>query len=426
MKKYSQLLQDYFLPDAVELTGPVICRFDMNTAVNGKGFPEDSPKFYNCAHTLKKYTKKFPEAKWVVLTHQGRKGGKECVSTLMHAEILRNYGLNVRFCNEAPYGDRVQNEAKALQPGGVLLLENTRFPNLWEWEKGLRGNYEKQMNHPITKTLAEVADCYINDAYETAHRGDASVTGLALYFHKEEGKKAYLGDHVKTEVSKIERLKKRINCCSGVSLYAGGAKFKLKYHGELMKRFPQMRLYTGGIPGQATAIAAGYHLNEENESIIKNNFNKNIEKAKKLLDEYGEHRILHPIDWFVETKTGKLKSVNLDEIPNAEGIIRDIGPKTVAKYTRASSDVNLLAGPPGMSDEGYSFGTHGLLYGLQMQGDHLWVLGGHGATALPKGRELEEMKERIEYMSAGGAALTHLSCQKMPLFDVLIDQASKE
>lgn len=420
--KYSESLNESFLSDSAGLDGPVICRFDLNTAVNGKGFPEDSPKFRNCAETLQTYKKKFPEAKWILLTHQGRKGGKECISTLMHARILQNYGLDVNFSNEAPYGERVKREVKKLEAGGVLLLENTRYPKLWEWEKGLRGEYKKQLEHPITDALADVADYYINDAYETAHRGDASMVGLALRFRKDEGKKAYLGYHIKEEIKKLERLKEKINCAKGVSLYAGGSKFKLQYHGELMKQFPQMRLYTGGIPGQAAAIASGYKLNEENEEFIRSEFEKNIEKAKKLIDEYGEHRIFHPIDWFLKDSSGQLRSESIEDIPNAEGIIRDIGPKTVAKYTKSSSDINLLTGPPGMSDEGYSFGTHGLLYGLQMQEAFLWVLGGHGATALPKGRELEEMTETINYMAAGGAALTHLTGQKMPLFDSFLGE----
>lgn len=420
--KYSKTLDGKFLSDSADLKGPVICRFDLNTAVNGKGFPEDSPKFWNCAKTLQTYKKEFPQAKWILLTHQGRKGGKECVSTLMHAQILQNYGLDVKFSNEAPYGKRVKKEVSKLEPGNVLLLENTRYPKLWEWEKGLRGEYKKQLEHPITDVLADVADYYVNDAYETAHRGDASNVGLALRFLKDEKKEAYLGYHVKEEVKKLERLREKISCAKGVSLYAGGSKFKLQYHGELMKQFPQMRLYTGGIPGQAAAIAYGYKLNDENEEFIRKEFGKNIEKAKKLIDNYGKHRIFHPIDWFIEESSGQLKSVSIEDISDAEGIIRDIGPKTVAKYTKSSSDINLLTGPPGMSDEGYSFGTHGLLYGLQMQEDHLWVLGGHGATALPKGRELEEMKETIHYMAAGGAALTHLTEQKMPLLDCFHDE----
>lgn len=423
MKKYSRsLLEDWFLSDSDELVGPVICRFDLNTAVNGRGFPEDSPKFSSCAQTIKEYQQEYPEAKWIILTHQGRKGGKECVSTLMHAEILQKYGLNVRFCNETPYGERVEKEVENMSTGEVLLLENTRYPNLWEWEKGLRGVYKKQINHPITEHLASIADYYINDAYETSHRGDSSITGLALRFHRDEGKKAFIGNHIKREISKIEKLKEEINCSKDVSLYVGGSKFKLKYHGELMRQFPQMRLYTGGIPGQATAIASGYSLNSENENFIQGNHEKNIQKAKELFEKYGEDRVFHPIDWFIEDESGNMKSVDINEVPNKKGIIRDIGPKTVAKYTNSSSDINLLTGPPGMSDEGYSFGTHGLLYGLQIQEDLLWVLGGHGASSLPKGRELEQMKAKIEYMPAGGAALTHLAGREMPLFEVMLDE----
>lgn len=422
MREYSRLLKNEFFPEReAELTGPVLCRFDLNTAVNGKGFPEDSPKFYNCVQTIREYHEKFPTAKWILLTHQGRKEGKEGISTLMHAEILQEYGLNVRFCNEAPYGERVKKEVEDLNPGEVLLLENTRAPTLWEWEKGLRGKYEEQVTHPITKTLVQIADYYINDAYEAAHRGDTSLTGLFLRFKREDGKKAFLGKHMEREIKKIERLKNKIDQAKDISLYAGGSKFKLKYHETLMETFPKMRLYTGGIPGQATAIAAGYSLGEKNESFIRNKFGKNIEKAKKLLDKFGEHRIFHPIDWYVEDPAGNLLSVEINKMGDGKEIIRDIGPKTVGKYTNSAAEINILAGPPGMADEGYHFGTHGLLYGLQMQEAHLWVLGGHGATALPGGRELEQMKERIEYMSAGGAALTHISEQTMPLFEVIIE-----
>lgn len=422
MKNYSELLEGHFLPDSTDLNGPVLCRFDLNATVNSKGFPEDSPKFRNCAETLKEYKRKFPEAKWVLLTHQGRKGERECVSTLMHANILRSYGLEVRFCNEVPYGERVQKEINNLSQGEVLLLENTRSPPLWEWEKGLRGDYEGQLDHPITESLAEPVEYYINDAYEAAHRGDSSMTGLSLKFMRKEGKEAYLGHYTKGEIRKLERLRKQISQAKGVSLYAGGSKFKLRYHGELMTRFPQMSLFTGGIPGQAAAIAAGHTLNEENERFIRHEYGENIKKAEQLFDRFGSHRIFHPIDWFLEEPDGQLKSVGLEKISDVEGVIRDIGPKTVAKYTNGSSDVNILAGPPGMADQGYAFGTHSLLYGLQMEEVPIWVLGGHSATALPRGRELEQMKERIKYMAAGGAALSHLTGQEMPLFEVVLAQ----
>ncbi|MCB9298117.1 MAG: phosphoglycerate kinase [Lewinellaceae bacterium] len=100
-------------------------------------------------------------------------------------------GVEVKFCDEL-VGEKATKMARALQPGEVLLLENTRF------EPG-----ESKGNEALAKQLAELADVYVNDAFGTAHRAHASTTTIAQFF--DQGAKEF-GFLMDAEVSNAEKV----------------------------------------------------------------------------------------------------------------------------------------------------------------------------------------------------------------------------
>ncbi len=186
-----------------------------------------------------------------------------------------------------------------------------------------------------------------------------------------------------------------------------------------MSSFPQMNLFAAGIPGQAIIFAKGLDLNKKNKEVITNGKNlKNIEIAKKLCEKFGKERIHHPIDFFLK-HDNTIEYSKLDGLANKKGFIVDIGPQTVEKFTNSFNEggINILAGPPGMGDKGFSYGTKGLIYGSK----NLIVFGGHGSASLPTGWEWEELNKIVDYSVAGGAKLAHLSGHKLPVFEAIIN-----
>lgn len=150
----------------------VLMRVDFNipptlaTASNPHGLLDD--------HRLRAHLPGIQEllakgARLILLTHRGRPQGQvvPTLSTLPLARALSDLlGQNVHHVPDC-IGRIAQNAVKNLEPGHAILLENTRF------HMG-----ETINDHPFTQHLAALGDVFINDAFATAHRAHASVTGL--------------------------------------------------------------------------------------------------------------------------------------------------------------------------------------------------------------------------------------------------------
>ena len=131
----------------------------------------------------------------IIGSHLGRPKGVTEKYSLKHilphlSELL---GVDVQFANDC-VGEEAAVKAAALQPGEVLLLENLRFHAEEEGKpRGLADDASdeekkaakaalKVSQKEFTKTLASYADCYVNDAFGTAHRAHASTALIAEYF----------------------------------------------------------------------------------------------------------------------------------------------------------------------------------------------------------------------------------------------------
>ena len=129
----------------------------------------------------------------ILMSHLGRPKGVTEKFSLKHIiyRIEELLGVKIQFCDDCM---KAQEAAAALKPGEVLLLENLRF--YAEEEGKPRGLAEdatdeqkkeakaqvKESQKEFVKTLASYADCYINDAFGTAHRAHASTALIAKYF----------------------------------------------------------------------------------------------------------------------------------------------------------------------------------------------------------------------------------------------------
>ena len=177
-----------------------IVRVDFNVPLNEEGKITDDTRIRGALPTLKKVLAE--GGALIIMSHMGKPKGKVnakfSLSQIVDA-VSEKLGVPVQF---APDCAKAAEAAAALKPGEVLLLENLRFypeeegkpvgidkadPAYEEAKKAMKASQKD-----FAKTLASYADCYINDAFGTAHRKHASTAVIADYFDTDNKMLGYL------------------------------------------------------------------------------------------------------------------------------------------------------------------------------------------------------------------------------------------
>ena len=147
----------------------VLLRVDFNVPLNDNQEITDDTRIRAALPTIELLLER--GARPVILSHLGRPKGKpEPKYSLQPVSnrLMELLGCNVIFV-ESTDSDEALKASEDLKPGEILLLENTRF----------LGGEEK--NDPrLSRALAELGDCFVNDAFGSAHRAHASTVGLSL------------------------------------------------------------------------------------------------------------------------------------------------------------------------------------------------------------------------------------------------------
>ena len=177
-----------------------IVRVDFNVPLNEEGKITDDTRIRGALPTLKKVLA--DGGALIIMSHMGKPKGKVnakfSLSQIVDA-VSEKLGVPVQF---APDCAKAAEAAAALKPGEALLLENLRFypeeegkpvgidkadPAFEEAKKAMKASQKE-----FAKTLASYADCYINDAFGTAHRKHASTAVIADYFDADNKMLGYL------------------------------------------------------------------------------------------------------------------------------------------------------------------------------------------------------------------------------------------
>ena len=171
-----------------------IIRVDFNVPLNDKLEVTDDTRIRAAIPTIKKVLEKGGSV--ILMSHLGRpKKGPEDKFSLKHIipAIEKRLGVKVDFAGDCQ-GQEAADKAAALKPGQVLLLENLRFyaeeegkprglaEDATDDEKAAAKKAVKASQKEFVKRLASYADCYINDAFGTAHRKHASTYLIAKKF----------------------------------------------------------------------------------------------------------------------------------------------------------------------------------------------------------------------------------------------------
>lgn len=188
-----------------------IVRVDFNVPLDENGNITDDTRIRGAVPTLKAILA--DGGSLIIMSHMGKPKGKIKASLSLSQitdAVSKAIGAPVQF---APDCAKAKAQADALKPGEVLLLENLRF---YPEEEGKPVGIEKDdpayadakkamkaSQKEFAKTLASYADCYVNDAFGTAHRSHASTAVIADYF---DANNKMLGLLMQKEVQAVDNV----------------------------------------------------------------------------------------------------------------------------------------------------------------------------------------------------------------------------
>lgn len=218
--------------DSYDFAGKkAIVRVDFNVPLNEKFEITDDTRIRAAIPTLKKVLA--GGGSLIIMSHLGRPKGVTDKFSLKHivAHVSECLGVPVKFAADC---QKAQEDVAALKPGEALLLENLRFyaeeegkprglaDDATDEEKKAAKAAVKESQKEFTKTLASYADCYINDAFGTAHRAHASTALIAKYFPNDK----MFGYLMEGEIKAIDNVLK--NAARPFTAVIGGSKVSSK------------------------------------------------------------------------------------------------------------------------------------------------------------------------------------------------------
>ncbi|MFI3281647.1 MAG: phosphoglycerate kinase [Rikenellaceae bacterium] len=188
-----------FAIDSYDFSGKrAIIRVDFNVPLNAEGNVTDDTRIRAAIPTIKKVLAAGGSA--ILMSHLGRPKKNEdmkfSLSQIVSA-IEAKLGVEVKFAGDC-IGEKAAEMAAALKPGEVMLLENLRFyaeeegkargldADATDEQKAEAKKAVKESQKGFVKRLASYADCYINDAFGTAHRAHSSTALIADYFPEDK------------------------------------------------------------------------------------------------------------------------------------------------------------------------------------------------------------------------------------------------
>jgi len=393
--------------DSYDFAGKkAIVRVDFNVPLNEKMEITDDTRIRAAIPTLKKVLEK--GGALIIMSHLGRPKGVTEKFSLKHilGRVEELLGVPVKFADDCQTAD---DKVAALKPGEVLLLENLRF--YAEEEGKPRGEFAdddekkaakaalKESQKGFVKKLASYADCYINDAFGTAHRAHGSTALIAEYFPNDK----MFGYLMEGEIKAIDRVLKTPE--HPVTAIVGGAKVSSKI-GIIENLFDAVdNMIIGGgmvytfIKAQGGKI--GRSLCEDDQQELALDILKKAEE--KGVKVYLSREVVIADDFSNDANT---KICLNSEIPDGwEGM--DAAPSTLAMWEEVlmKSKTILWNGPVGVFEiPAFAKGTNRIaeiLAKATENGAFTLVGGGDSVAAVTQ----MGYAKKVSYVSTGGGAM---------------------
>lgn len=378
----------------------VIIRVDFNVPIKNNKILDDnrikeSLKTINYAIDNK--------AKVILLSHLGRikeESDKAKNSLSIVADRLSDLlGKRVIFSGETR-GKNLEEKVANLNPGDVILIENTRFEDL-------NGKLESGNDEDLAKYWASLGDIFINDAFGTIHRSHASNVGIASYLP------SGLGFLVQNELEKLSLALD--NPKRPYTVILGGSKVSDKI--GVIKNLVNIADYIliGGGMAYTFLKSLGYNIGS---SIVDG---ESIDFCDDILKKYTE-KIILPIDSITSKQIDGESFVKENNAFTSDDIGLDIGPNTIKEFEKILEISNTIVwnGPMGMFEyDKYSKGTKEILRYLSTLNKIVIIGGGDTASAAIN----FGYKNSFTHISTGGgASLELLEGKKLPGIEAIEDK----
>ena len=397
------------LDDVVTKGKTVFVRVDINSPLD----PKTKQIIDDTRIRMTRYTlESLNDAKVVVGSHQGRPGDEDFTSLEAHAKLLQKHVTQrVRFVEDT-IGPEAREQIRNLKAGEILVLDNLRLCS----EENISATPEKLADTIMVRRLAPLFDVYVNDAFATAHRVQASIVGLP------QAVRAVAGRLMAKE---LEALKQAYHNPQRPSVYViGGAKAedKLPIIENILKTGKADKVLAGGVVANVFLRASGTDFGETGNRILDKS-PVLLETARSILRNYKD-KIVLPKDLALSrdgTRIDVLVGQGTEGAP-----VHDIGKETSRQYADIikRSKTVVSSGPLGLFEEkGFELGSRTVLEAMAAQGACSVVGGGHmGSYANSLG-----LDKRITHVStAGGAMLAFLAGEELPGVKALVDAASRQ
>ena len=362
----------------------VLVRVDFNVPQKADGAVADDRRIRSALPTLQ-YALDHGAA-LVLVSHLGRPTGKpeEDAKFRMDPVARRLEELIGRPVVKADdvVGSSAQAARANLKPGGIVMLENVRF------HPG-----EKKGDPEFARQLASLADAYVNDAFGTCHRDEASMVAVPSAFPAE---RRAIGFLVEKELDILQTLlgePKR-----PMLAIMGGAKVsdKIQVIENLLAKVD--RLLIGGAMTYTFLQAKGHAIGTSRSEPDK------LDLARMLMEKAGD-KLMLPVDVRVTDSVsppGTVQTIDGHDLPEGWGGI-DIGPKTAAIYADLIKTAGTVVwnGPVGkFEDEPFRDGTLAIARALAESPAITVVGGGETAEAI----EQFGLADKVTHVSTGGGA----------------------
>ncbi len=385
-------------------------RVDFNVPVDENFAITDDTRIRAAMPTLKKILT--DGGSLIIASHMGRpKKNPDEKYSLKHivAHVSKLLGTEVKFVSDC---NKADEECANLKPGEALLLENLRFyaeeegkprglaEDATDEEKAAAKKAVKASQKEFAKHLASYADCYVNDAFGTAHRAHASTALIADYFDSNNKMFGYLMNKEVTAVEKV--MSQTVRPFTAIM---GGSKVssKIDIIENLLTKVDNL-IIAGGMTYtfvKAQGGKVGNSICEDDKLDLaldlmakakSNNVNLVLAVDAKIADKFDND--------------ANTKFVNVNEIPNGwEGL--DIGPKSEEIFAEVikKSKTILWNGPTGVFE--FDNFIHGSLSVAKAivdateQGAYSLIGGGDSVACINK----FGLADKVSYVSTGGGAL---------------------
>ena len=388
-----------------------IIRVDFNVPLNAEGKVTDDTRIRAAIPTIKKVLEGGGSV--ILMSHLGRPkknpDPKYSLEQIVYA-IEERLGVKILFAGDC-MGEKAAEMAANLKPGEVMLLENLRF--YAEEEGKPRGHAEdaseeekkeakkavKGSQKEFVKRLASYADCYINDAFGTAHRAHASTALIADYF-PEDKMFGYVMENELKAIDGVMENPERPFCA-----IIGGSKVstKITIIEKLMEKVDSII-----IGGGMTYTFAGAEGGKEGKSICEPDMFPVALEILKKAEERGVKILRSPdaliCDDFAETANTQEAPAN--NIPDEwEGVDIASGGKAKFREHILGCKTILWNGPVGVFEiNKFSTGSRAVAEAIAEatdKGAYSLIGGGDSVACINK----FGLADRVSYVSTGGGAL---------------------